>query len=101
MTSLYARKKRFGYDCPHPKVKKSSARQFGGILLSWFTSCEKGSNGKAEEVAVELFSEPTQTFRKGVAGEWKTHFKEAHKRVFKEIAGQLLIDLGYEKDFNW
>jgi len=56
---------------------------------------------KAEEVAVELFSEPTQTFRKGVAGEWKTHFNEEHKKVFKRVAGQLLINLGYEKDLNW
>jgi len=56
---------------------------------------------KAEEVAVELFSESTQTFRKGITGEWKTHFNEEHKRVFKNVAGQLLIDLGYEKDFNW
>lgn len=56
---------------------------------------------RAEEIASELFKETTLTFRKGVAGEWKAHFNEEHKRIFKNIAGQLLIDLGYEKDFNW
>jgi hypothetical protein len=39
--------------------------------------------------------------RKGVAGDWKNVFTERDKRVFKEAAGELLIQLGYEKDNNW
>jgi hypothetical protein len=58
------------------------------------------SLARAHEIA-DLLPEPTLTFRKGVTGEWKTHFNAEHKRVFKQTAGQLLIDLGYEKDFNW
>jgi hypothetical protein len=41
------------------------------------------------------------TFRSGKTGEWKKHFKEDHKEIFKEIAGDLLVKLGYEKDENW
>jgi hypothetical protein len=41
------------------------------------------------------------TFRSGKTGEWKKHFKDEHKAIFKEIAGDLLIKLGYEKDGNW
>jgi hypothetical protein len=41
------------------------------------------------------------TFRKGVSGDWKNYFTAQHKSVFKEVAGQLLIDLGYEKDMDW
>jgi len=41
------------------------------------------------------------TFRSGQIGAWRNNFKEAHKIAFKEVAGQLLIDLGYEKDFDW
>jgi hypothetical protein len=41
------------------------------------------------------------TFRSGKTGEWKKHFTEEHKRIFKEIAGGLLIRLGYEKDRDW
>ena len=48
-----------------------------------------------------IFSNRTATFRKGQIGSWREEFSEEHKIVFKEIAGQLLIDLGYEKDFNW
>lgn len=39
--------------------------------------------------------------RKGVAGDWINHFDEADKTVFKEIAGDLLIRLGYEQDNSW
>jgi sulfotransferase 6B1 len=41
------------------------------------------------------------TFRKGKPGNWKDHFSEANKRLFKEQTGSLLVDLGYEKDENW
>lgn len=34
-------------------------------------------------------------------GLWKRHFGEAHKLAFKELAGDLLIYLGYEKDLLW
>ncbi len=43
----------------------------------------------------------SMTFRKGHIGSWKTHFTEHHKTLFKNIGGQLLIDLGYENDLNW
>jgi hypothetical protein len=41
------------------------------------------------------------TFRSGKTGEWKKHFTEEHKRIFKDVAGELLIQLGYEKDNDW
>jgi len=40
-------------------------------------------------------------YRKGIAGDWKNHFRDEDKRIFKEIAGDLLIQLGYEKDLDW
>ena len=41
------------------------------------------------------------TFRSGKTGEWRKYFTEEHKIVFKEVAGDLLIKLGYEEDLNW
>ncbi len=41
------------------------------------------------------------TFRSGKTGEWKKHFTDEHKAIFKEVAGDLLVKLGYEKDNNW
>ncbi|MBI5965098.1 MAG: sulfotransferase domain-containing protein [Chloroflexi bacterium] len=41
------------------------------------------------------------TFRSGKTGEWKKHFTDEHKKIFKDVAGDLLVKLGYEKDGNW
>ena len=41
------------------------------------------------------------TFRSGKTGEWKKHFTEKHKTIFKDVAGDLLVRLGYEKDYDW
>jgi hypothetical protein len=39
--------------------------------------------------------------RKGIAGDWNNVFTERDKEIFKEEAGELLVELGYEKDHNW
>src|SRR5574341_1713284 len=41
------------------------------------------------------------TFRLGKTGEWKKHFTEEHKKIFKDVAGDLLIRLGYEHSKDW
>jgi hypothetical protein len=39
--------------------------------------------------------------RKAIAGDWRNFFSAAHSDTFKQIAGDLLIKLGYESDLNW
>lgn len=39
--------------------------------------------------------------RKGVSGDWREVFTERDKKIFKEEAGDLLVELGYEKDLSW
>ncbi len=58
------------------------------------------SLSEAQEIADSLFG-GSGTFHEGKIGSWKKYFNEEHKKAFKEIAGQCLIDLGYEKDFDW
>jgi hypothetical protein len=41
------------------------------------------------------------TFRSGRTGDWRTLFTPAHKALFKEVAGDLLIRLGYESNYDW
>ncbi len=43
----------------------------------------------------------TSFYRKGVAGDWKNLFTEREKEIYKEEAGELLIRLGYEKNYDW
>ncbi|MEW5941370.1 MAG: sulfotransferase domain-containing protein, partial [Chloroflexota bacterium] len=53
----------------------------------------------ALESAINPSKSPT--FRSGKTGEWKKHFTEEHKSVFKEVAGELLMKLGYESNIDW
>lgn len=60
----------------------------------------KLSTQQVEKIAEQLFGN-TSTFRKGKIGSWKEHFTKQHKEDFKKIAGEILIELNYERDFNW
>jgi hypothetical protein len=40
-------------------------------------------------------------FRKGITGDWQNYLNADHRRRFKELAGDWLIEMGYETDFNW
>jgi len=41
------------------------------------------------------------TFRKGLINSWRSSFNEHHKSLFKQILGEELVELGYEKDLYW
>lgn len=41
------------------------------------------------------------TFRKGAIGNWKTEFDEEIKQAFKDVTGNLLIEMNYEKTMDW
>jgi len=43
----------------------------------------------------------SRTFRSGKTGGWKEHFTEEHKKLFKDVAGDLVVRLGYEKSNDW
>jgi len=53
--------------------------------------------------SLESSINPTKspTFRSGKTGEWKKHFTDEHKKIFKDVAGNLLVKLGYEKNHDW
>jgi sulfotransferase 6B1 len=41
------------------------------------------------------------TFRSGKTGEWKKYFTDEHRKIFKDVAGDLLVRLGYESNDDW
>lgn len=41
------------------------------------------------------------TYRKGQPGSWRSNFTANNVEVFKDIAGDILVQLGYEKDMDW
>ena len=59
---------------------------------------------KQEAVAILVsFIQPDKspTFRTGTVGRWRDVFSPEIKTIFKDVAGDLLIRLGYEQGFNW
>lgn len=77
-------------------------------VLSFFNIA--ADNGLLERMAGTQLKAPVDleeslsrndTKRKGIVADWRNLFTQNHKDYFKEVAGQLLIDLGYEKDLNW
>ena len=58
------------------------------------------------EQALDILIEAIQpkkshTFRSGKTGGWREFFTEEHKKLFKDVAGDLLVRLGYEKNNDW
>jgi hypothetical protein len=57
---------------------------------------------KALDILVESIQpKKSHTFRAGKTGGWKTYFADEHKKLFKDIAGDLVVRLGYEKNNDW
>ena len=68
---------------------------------------EKGFQSKVSResaiktVASSIAPKRSGTFRRGKPGNWREYFTSANIDYFKNVAGDLLIQLGYEKDLSW
>lgn len=57
---------------------------------------------QAMTVLVEAIQpKKSRTFRSGRTGSWREYFTPEHKKLFKDVAGDLLVRLGYERDNDW
>jgi sulfotransferase 6B1 len=57
---------------------------------------------KALSILVEAIQpKKSRTFRSGKTGAWQEYFREEHKKLFKDVAGDLVVRLGYEKNNGW
>jgi Sulfotransferase domain len=54
-----------------------------------------------ESMAASIAPEKSHTFRSGKKSGWQREFTAEHCRRFNELAGNLLIELGYEPDHDW
>jgi hypothetical protein len=53
------------------------------------------SGAMVEEAALQIYSTHSTTFRKGVVGDWRAHFKPAHVEAFEAVMGDALGEAGY------
>ncbi len=62
----------------------------------------KGSKAQAvQTLSDQIAPERSPTFRKGKVGGWQAHFTPAHKDLFKQVTGDMLVRLGYAQDMDW
>ncbi|HJW89583.1 MAG TPA: sulfotransferase domain-containing protein [Anaerolineales bacterium] len=54
-----------------------------------------------QQLAAGIEPERSPTFRSGRVGGWRERFTPEHKELFKKVAGDLLIRLGYERSNDW
>ena len=78
-----------------------------------FLGVKKISKTLAKQIRFEMGSNPDEEWQakrnegiasflpKGQAGNWQRLFTDKDKSVFKEVAGEMLVRWGYEKDLNW
>lgn len=72
------------------------------IHLGSFEHITGGGRKRGEDHSQVYMKGGIQTScRKGVPGDWRNHFSDTVKERFKEMTGDGLIKLGYEKDMDW
>jgi hypothetical protein len=60
------------------------------------------SRAKAISILTEAIQpKKSHTFRSGKTGGWTQYFTDKHKKLFNDVAGDLLVRLGYEKNNDW
>jgi len=55
----------------------------------------------AQAMAAHVAPHKSHTFRSGKKAGWQKEFTPEHRRRFDELAGDLLVRLGYEPDHQW
>ncbi len=87
---------------------------FAELTKLWkFLNVKKINKTLDKQVKAEMSSNPDEEWQaqrndgiasflpKGQAGNWQRLFTARDKAVFKEVAGEMLVRWGYEKDLNW
>lgn len=90
------------------------AKPFSEMSRLWkFLGVKKVSKTLEKQLLAEMSSNPDEEWQakrnegiasflpKGQAGNWRRLFTEKDKALFKEVAGEMLVKWGYEKDSNW
>jgi len=76
-----------------------------GIMLDYLET--RGFSPKLPRIQMidnlkkQMAPEKSNTFRKGVSGEWRKFFSERNIEEFKNFTGDLLVKMGYEKNNDW
>ena len=80
--------------------EKTLGRVYDHAITRGFkANCERETGIRILGEGINPQASPT--FRSGKAGGWQAAFTDEHKRLFKEVSGDLLIRLGYVENADW
>mgnify|MGYP005847836421 CR=1 FL=1 len=90
------------------------ATPFAELTKLWkFLGVKKIAGSLEKKIQAEMSSNPDEEWQarrnediasflpKGQTGNWQRLFTARDKSVFKEVAGEMLVRWGYEKDLDW
>lgn len=75
-----------------------------GTMIRFFaerTGVEVDEASLLEAVRANVDPGKSRTFRSGAVASWRETFTPEHRDAMKEVAGDLLLRLGYEEDLDW
>jgi len=97
-------------DCPQVLVlrfedfvferQKTIKRIFDHAIERGFTTA-KNYQQSIEILSAGINPKKSPTFRSGKVGDWRARFSTQNKNLFKDVAGDLLTQLGYESTCDW
>lgn len=85
-------------------LRSESCKAVVASMVDFYQSRHVGQVAKdpiVQEALANIRPESSHTFRAGRPSAWRREFTTEHKARFKRVAGQLLVDLGYETDLHW
>jgi hypothetical protein len=79
-----------------PDLIRQIARFYAGR-----TGAEFDVDASVETMSKLIAPQKSHTFRSGKKAGWQREFTHVHRQRFAELAGDLLVRLGYEPNFDW
>ena len=81
---------------------KESPDVIRGIATHLYPAASEQRLGRLV-VLMQIGTDPSKSysFREGRSGGWRQVMTDRHRELFKQHAGALLVDLGYEADVDW
>lgn len=92
------------FSCRYEDLMSDDREHVIESMMTFYGDCQKDGhsvNECVERALGNIDPKRSHTFRNAVIGNWREVFSEDHREAMARIAGDLLIELGYERDLSW
>jgi hypothetical protein len=81
--------------------KRETVNELLTYLIDRGIELQTDHSSAVDKLLESMAPKHSPTFRSGRSGGWRQHFTAKNKEIFKTVAGDLLIKLGYEDSNDW